>query len=69
MKANVYRLNYEKKNNDMALKENNSNEEPTTGAVAIQIVLAMSTCLPTIAYRISHNDGTADQTATNAMAS
>ena len=38
----------------MALKENNSNEEPTTGAVAIQIVLAMSTCLPTIAYRISH---------------
>ena len=26
----MYRLNYEKKNNDMALKENNSNEEPTT---------------------------------------
>ena len=36
----------------MALKENNPNEEPTTGAVAIQIVLAMATCLPTIAYRI-----------------
>ena len=43
-----------RENNDMALKENNSNEEPTTGAVAIQVVLAMSTCLPTIAYRISH---------------
>ena len=41
-----------RENNDMALKENNSNEEPTTGAVAIQIVLAMSTCLPHIAYRI-----------------
>ncbi|KAF6223860.1 hypothetical protein HO173_013105 [Letharia columbiana] len=26
-----------RENNDMALKENNSNEEPTTGAVAIQI--------------------------------
>ena len=36
----------------MALKENNSNEEPTTGAVAIQIVPAMATCLPTNAYRI-----------------
>ena len=24
-----------RENNDMALKENNSNEEPTTGAVAI----------------------------------
>ena len=60
-----------RENNGMALKENNSNEEPTTGAVAIQIVLAMSTCLPTIAYkyRISHNNGTADQPATNAMAS
>ena len=42
----------------MALKENNSNEEPTIGAVAIQIVLAMSTCLPYIAYRISHNNAT-----------
>ena len=41
-----------RENNDMALKENNSNEEPTTSAVAIQIVLAMSTCLPAIAYRI-----------------
>ena len=36
----------------MALKENNSNEEPIIGAVAIQLVLAMATCLPTIAYRI-----------------
>ena len=34
----------------MALKENNSNEEPTAGAVAIQIVLAPDTCL----LRISH---------------
>ena len=41
-----------RENNDMALKENNSDEELNTGAVAIQIVLAMITCLPTIAYRI-----------------
>ena len=38
----------------MALKENNLNKEPTINAVAIQIVLAISTYLPTIAYRISH---------------
>ena len=58
-----------KKNNNITLKENNSNEEPIIGAVAIQVILAISTCLPHIVYRISHDNGTADQTATNAMAS
>ena len=32
--------------NDTALEENNLNEEPTAGAVAIQIILAMDMCLP-----------------------
>ena len=31
----MYRLNYERKNNNMILKENNSNKEPITGAVTI----------------------------------
>ena len=47
----------------MALNEKNSNDKPTTGVAAIQIVLAMGTCLPTLAYRISMKP------ATNAMAS
>ena len=38
--------------NKMALKDDNSNEEPTTGVVAIQIVLAICTGLHTLAYRI-----------------
>ena len=39
----------------MALEENNLNEEPTAGAVAIQIVLAMDMCLPCPYPRISCN--------------
>ena len=35
------------------LKENNLNEEPTAGAVAIQIILAMDMCLPRPYPRIS----------------
>ena len=37
----------------MALNEKFSNEEPIAGAMAIQIGLAMDTCLLTIAYRIT----------------
>ena len=37
----------------MALKESNSNEKPSTGAVAIPIVLAIDARLSTLAYRIS----------------
>ena len=36
----------------MTLNEDDSNEEPTADAMAIQITLPMITCLPTIAYRI-----------------
>ena len=36
----------------MALNEDDSNEESTADAVAIQITLFMVTCLSTIAYRI-----------------
>ena len=52
----------------MALNENNSNEEPIAGAMAIQIGLAMDTCLLTIAYRITVKLLNVDQTATNAVA-
>ena len=74
MKTNIYRLNYKKKkNNNIALKENNSNEELITGAAAIQIVLAMSLCLPYIACRISYIGSRIVMgrliKATNAMAS
>ena len=41
------------KNNSMALNEDNSNDEPVAGAMAIQIALPMDTCLLTIAYRIT----------------
>ena len=41
------------KNNSMALNGDDSNEEPTAGAVAIQITLPMVTYLLTIAYRIT----------------
>ena len=41
------------KNNSIALNENNSNEKPLAGAMAIQIMLATDTCLLNIAYRIS----------------
>ena len=37
----------------MARNEMNANEELTTGVVVIQILLAMGTCLLTLAYRIS----------------
>ena len=37
--------------NNVALSENHSNEEPKTGAVTIQIMLALGTC-PSRAYRI-----------------
>ena len=37
----------------MTLNEDDSNEEPLAGAVAIQITLPMVTCLLTIAYRIT----------------
>ena len=37
----------------MALNGDDSNEEPTAGAVAIQITLPMVTYLLTIAYRIT----------------
>ena len=40
---------------EMALKEKNANEEPTTDTaiVAIQILLAMGPCLLTLACRLS----------------
>ena len=57
------------KNNSMALSENDSNEGPIAGAMAIQIALAMDTCLLTIAYRITVKLLNADQTATNAVSS
>ena len=53
----------------MALNEKNSNEEPTTGVVAIHIVLAMRTCLPTLAYRISMKPGETTPSSHYAMAS
>ena len=62
----------------MALNGDNSNEEPIAGAMAIQIALAMDTCLLTIAFRTTvkllnvDQAGkllNVDQTATNAVAS
>ena len=46
----LYVQEWEGGKNDFALKENNSNEEPVAGAVAIQICSPLDTCL---AYRIS----------------
>ena len=53
----------------MALNGDDSNEEPLAGAMAIQIGLAMDTCLLTIAYRITVKLLSVDQTATNTLAS
>ena len=60
----------EKKNNYMALNENNSNEASIAGAaMALQIPLPMDTCLLTVACRIIVKLLNVVQTATTAVAS
>ena len=66
----VYRFNYEEEEQMALNEENNSNEQPSAGAVAIQIVLCNGHTPP--CYRISHISHTCGQTAIkppNAMAS
>ena len=53
----LYIQEWEVWKNNMALREHNSNQDSTAGAVAIQMLLALDTRAPW-AYRILHIDET-----------